>query len=154
MFEFLKKVFTQETENQKKKSENGKEAYNIALALCTFFVEIAKADDDFSGQEKEKIISIFKKSYNIDEDKTSELISDVEEIIKKDDSIYEYTTLINKKFTNEQKFELVKDLWRLTYVDQNVDAYEEHLVKKIGGLINLDHRDIIGAKLMIKEELN
>jgi hypothetical protein len=34
-----------------------------------------------------------------------------------------------------------------------MDQYEEHIVKKIGMLINVDYRDIISAKLQVKQEL-
>jgi hypothetical protein len=30
--------------------------------------------------------------------------------------------------------------------------HEDHLIKKIGTMLNLEHRDIIAAKLMVKEE--
>ena len=67
-------------------------------------------------------------------------------------SIYEFTGIINTKFTPEEKFELMKNLWRLIYTDQKLDKYEDQLVKKLGKMIHLEHRDVIAAKLMVKEK--
>jgi uncharacterized tellurite resistance protein B-like protein len=47
-----------------------------------------------------------------------------------------------------------KNLWRLIYIDKTLHSHEDHLIKKIGTILNMEHRDIIAAKLMIKEEKN
>ncbi|HSR19110.1 MAG TPA: TerB family tellurite resistance protein, partial [Ignavibacteriaceae bacterium] len=72
---------------------------------------------------------------------------------KNDDSIYEYTTIISRNFSNSEKYELLKNLWHLVFTDRSMDKYEEYAVKKIGMLINVDYRDIISSKLLVKQEL-
>ncbi|MGE5804480.1 MAG: TerB family tellurite resistance protein, partial [Ignavibacteria bacterium] len=76
-----------------------------------------------------------------------------QERIRIDDSTYEYTTIISRNFSNPEKYELLKNLWHLVFIDKSMDKYEEHMVKKIGMLINVDYRDIISAKLLVKQEL-
>jgi uncharacterized tellurite resistance protein B-like protein len=125
----------------------------IHLATCILFVEISNADKDFSNEEMEKIISIMKKTFGLGEEEIKELIDLAQERMRIDDSIYEYTTIISRNFSNSEKYELLKNLWHLVFVDKSMDKYEEHLVKKIGLLINVDYRDIISAKLQVKQEL-
>ena len=91
--------------------------------------------------------------FNVEEDYIKDLIELSEREIDENDSIYEYTALINENFSNDEKFELLKNLWRLIYIDNNLDKYEEHLVKKIGTLLNIEYTNIISAKLIVKEEL-
>jgi len=59
--------------------------------------------------------------------------------------------VINNSFTTEEKYELVKLLWKLVYVDGKLDAYEDYFMKKIGGNLNLSHNTIISAKLEAKK---
>ena len=123
------------------------------IAACALLVEIGKADSNFTNEERKKIISIMKNTFNVEEDYVNELIELSEKNFDENESIYEYTTIINNNFTNDEKFELLKNIWRLIYTDENLSRYEEHLVKMIGTLLNIEYSNIIGAKLLIKEEL-
>ena len=131
-------------------SGNGKK---IQIAACALLVEIGKADNNFTDEERRKIISIMEDTFNIEEDYINELIELSEKNFDENESIYEYTTIINDNFSNNEKFELLKNIWRLIYTDDNLNRYEEHLVKMIGTLLNIEYSNIIGAKLIIKEEM-
>src|SRR3970040_1171330 len=113
---------------------------------------MAKADSEFTDDERKKIISVMKKIFNLDKEYVDELIELSEESIKKSVSIYEFTTTINENFSRDEKFELLKNLWRLIYVDETLNMHEDHLIKKIGNTLNMEHRDVIAAKLIVKEE--
>ena len=155
MNRFLKKILNgsqnrQEIINSSVKPNNEKK---IQIAACALLVEIGKADSNFTNEERKKIISIMKNTFNVEEDYVNELIELSEKNFDENESIYEYTTIINNNFTNNEKFELLKNIWRLIYTDENLSRYEEHLVKMIGTLLNIEYSNIIGAKLLIKEEL-
>ncbi len=92
--------------------------------------------------------------FDADENLVGELIDRAEQVLKHDDAIYDYTQVINKSLDNDEKYELLKNFWRLVYINKSKDIYEEHLVKEIGGLIDMDYRDVVAAKLSIKDELN
>jgi len=47
----------------------------------------------------------------------------------------------------------VEHLWEIAFVDGNVDKHEEHMVRKIAGLIFVEHKDFIDAKLRVKEKV-
>lgn len=153
MFEYLKKIFNKpESENEITFGE-ADENKKLQVATCTLFIELARADDNFSEQERDKIISVMKSTFNLENDCVNDLIALSEKKLQTDDSIYDFTKLINQNFSNEEKFELLKDLWRLIYVDNKLDMYEDHMIKKIGGLLNMGHQDIINSKMLVKEEL-
>ena len=155
MIKLLKKVLEGSQYNEKDRaySLGNNNEKKIQIAACTLLVEIGKADSNFTNDERKKIISIMEDTFNVEEAYIKNLIELSEKEIDANDSIYEYTTVINEKFTNDEKFELLKNLWRLIYIDDNLDKYEEHLVKKIGTLLNIEYTNIISAKLIVKEEL-
>lgn len=147
---------TQETTreiNPGKDSHYNEEDKKLNAAACTLFVEMAKADDNFSEAERDKIISIMKLTFELEDECINELILQAEKRMESEESLYDLTKLINQNFSNNQKFELLKNLWRLIYIDNKLDMYEDHLIKKIGGLMNMGHEDIIGAKMLVKEEM-
>ena len=153
----MKKIFnTPETSpeiNLGEDTYHKEEGRKLKVATCTLFIEMAKADDNFTYKERDKIISIMKSTFDLEDECVNDLMDLAEKRLLSDDSIYDFTKIINQNFNNNQKFELLKNLWRLIYLDKKLDMYEDHLIKKIGGLINMGHEDIIGAKLLVKEEL-
>jgi len=149
MLDALKKILSVKKESQTSPSGN---AGKVHLAACALFIEIAKADSSFDQVEKEKIISIMKKSFSLEQEYVHELIELAADNVKRSISLYEFTPVINENFTPEEKFALLKDLWHLVYVDSTLDKYEEHLVKRIGNMIGVEYQDIVAAKLQAKAE--
>jgi uncharacterized tellurite resistance protein B-like protein len=152
MFEYLRKIFSSpsdENKNHLVKDENKK----IQIAACALFIELAKADGEFSEEEKQFIISEMNKTFNLDKQCTNELLELAELVAKDSVSIYEFTGIINQQFTQDEKIKLLESLWRLIYQDEKLNAYEDQLIKKIGATLNIEHKQIINAKLLVKEQL-
>jgi uncharacterized tellurite resistance protein B-like protein len=159
MLNYLKKIFaepdkTQDNFEYSGNDQNVEANKKLQVATCTLFIEMARADDNFTEEERDKIISIMKSIFDLEDECVNDLIELAEKRLQSDDSIYDFTKLINQNFNNDEKFELLKNLWRLIYIDKKLDMYEDHLIKKIGGLLNMGHEDIIGTKLLVKEEMN
>jgi uncharacterized tellurite resistance protein B-like protein len=149
MLDALKKILSSKKETKTSSSQGDQKVH---LAACSLFIEIAKADSSFDQVEKEKIISTMKKSFSLEEEYVHDLMELAAENVNKSISLYEFTPVINENFTLEEKFALLKDLWRLVYIDSTLDKYEEHLVKRIGNMIGVEYQDIVAAKLQAKAE--
>jgi uncharacterized tellurite resistance protein B-like protein len=157
MFNYLKQIFSaggEQGEKQIQPHEEIKfnEEKKLQIATCALFVEMAKADNEFTDDERRKIIKVMKETFNLEKEYVDELIELSEEELKDSVSIYEFTTVINESFSKEEKFNLLKNLWRLIYIDKTLNAHEDYLIKTIGATLNMEHRDIIAAKLLVKEE--
>jgi uncharacterized tellurite resistance protein B-like protein len=150
MLEYLKKIFFPFPDNSLNVSADEK----LQVATCALFIEMAKADGNITREEEEKIISIMKSIFDLDEEYVAELIEYAEADIKESISLYEFTRILDAKLTREEKYEVMKNMWRLIYLDKKLDKYEDQLVKRIGGMLNLDFRETIAAKLEIKKEKN
>lgn len=157
MFEYLRKALSAEKEeqnNQLQKIETPKSTnkrYQVATAAL--LVEVAKADGDFSEDERKRIINLMKKDFDLDDECVSELLVLSEQKVKDSISVYEFTSVINETFSQGEKIELLKNLWRIIYEDGKLDSHEDRLIKIIGSTMNVEHKDIIAAKLFVKQEL-
>jgi uncharacterized tellurite resistance protein B-like protein len=89
----------------------------------------------------------------MNDDEADELMSLTEESIKRSVSIYEFATLVDQNFSKDKKLELMKNLWQLIYTDKKLDKYEDNLIKRIGDILKLEHKEVIEAKLIVKGEL-
>lgn len=154
MFDQLRKLFGAETPAQDSGSnkENSTDIKKLQIATCAIFLEMAKSDDNCTEEERQEILSIMQRTFALEKEYADELIELAKSRLVQSISIYEFTGIINDKFSPDEKFELMKNLWRLIYTDEKLDKYEDQLVKRFGTMLHLEHKDVIAAKLMIKEE--
>jgi uncharacterized tellurite resistance protein B-like protein len=94
-----------------------------------------------------------KNTFNLEDDCIDDLMALAEQRVKESVSLYEFTGIINNTFSQPEKIELIESLWRLIYKDEKLSAYEDHLIKRIGATMNIEHKQIINAKLWVKEQM-
>jgi uncharacterized tellurite resistance protein B-like protein len=153
MLKYLKDLLTGEAAPQ----ETGKQVSHtekLQIATCALFIEVAKSDENFSQDERDYIVSTLQEQFELTEDEVNELMNLAEERVDASVSLYEFTDVINQHFSKDEKFEIVKNLWRLIFLDENLDKYEEHFIRIITNNFHLEHKDLIDAKMMVKEEFN
>ena len=153
MLKYLKDLLTGEAAPEEK-GEALSHTEKLQIATSALFIEVAKSDENFSQEERNYIVNILKKQFNLTIDEVNELMKLAEESVDRSVSLYEFTGVINQHFNKEEKFEIVKHLWRLIFLDENLDKYEEHFIRLITNNFHLEHQDLIDAKMMVKEEMD
>lgn len=125
----------------------------LQLATCALFLEVAQADEHFKRDEREKIMKVMKEMFVLSSEEINELIKQSDEYIQQSVSLYEFTDVINNHFNKDERYEIIKNVWRLILTDEKIHKYEEHFVRTITANFKLEHRDMITAKMEVKEEL-
>lgn len=150
MINYFKNLFS-EVQNESTKNNVDKNR-NVEIATCALFIEVAKSDDNFSVEEKELIIDLMKKTFSLSDDEVKELIKQANETIRESVSLYEFTDVINAHFSKDEKYEVIKNLWKLILADEKINKYEEHFVRTINHNFHLEHKDLIAAKMEVKNQ--
>ena len=156
MLGYLKKIFSDDNPSTNKNevdSASDRKNKKIEIAACALFIEMAKADGEFTEDERKFIITEMKSTFNLDDEYVNNLMLHAEQKIKESASLYEFTGIINATFTNEEKINLIENLWKLIYKDEKLNQYEDHLIKRIAATINIEHKQIINSKLWVKQQL-
>lgn len=151
MLNFFKELFN-DTLNIMEPSQD-KSDHKLKVAACALLLEIAGADDNFESAERNKIIDIMIDKFNLNKNEVNNIINESESTIDKSVSLYEFTDILNKQLTNNQKYEILKNLWHIAFADGNLDTYEDHYIKRISNNLHMYNKDRIAAKMEVKSEL-
>ena len=133
-------------------SEERDHQERIQIATCVILLEVAKSDDEFSRVEKTTLTSILKKQFDLPDEAVRELLQIAQKSREESVDLWEFTDLINENYSRAEKKEILEAAWRVIYADDRLDKYEDHFVHKLAKLLRFEHRDLIDAKLKVKEE--
>ena len=122
----------------------------LRLACATLMIEVATIDNDFDHSEESALHLLLKTQFNLNDDESKALSELASQARHSATSLHEFTSEINKHYSPEQKFQLIKSMWTVAYADGHLDKYEEHIIRRSAELIYVSHSDFIRAKLSVK----
>lgn len=127
-------------------SAPGDHAHRLQVATGALLIELARADFDVADEEVGAIADALRERFGLNADETDELVRLAEEQARGAHDYYQFTSLINEGFDPEDKVRLIELMWQVAYTDGRIDKYEDHLIRKIAGLLHVSHTDFIAAK--------
>lgn len=127
-------------------AENENVEQKLHLACAALFVEMMHMDDKAQANEVEMISNRFKATFSLSSEQADDLISLATQEWQDSTDYFQFTSLINKEFSQIQKVELIKSLWQIAYADGELDIYEEHMVRKMADLLHVSHIDFLKTK--------
>lgn len=146
MFEKLKKIF--ETNNSKINSVDD----TLISYLVSLFVEVSRVDYKIDEKEINSIIEILAKEFNFNLD----LIKEKLNIVRTSERLIGYhpiTKYLNENFDINFKKKVVLGLWKIAFINNDLDKYEDHLVRKVSDLLYINHADNMLLRNKAKEDL-
>ena len=105
-------------------------------AALRLMFEIAISDGKLDAKELNLIKKRASKIISGDE-KAATIIKKIIDESTDSASLYPTVKKINQSYTNEEKYELLNNLWELVAIDNYIDMYEESLYFKIADLIRV-----------------
>lgn len=134
------------------RSEPEQEAQRVHLATCVILLESASIDDEFTTEEKDHIVEVLQQRFALSEEEAHDLMAEAHEIRAESHDLFRFTTQINQNFSVPEKIEILEEVWRIIYSDGLLDGHEDHFAHKLRNLLNLNHPQMIEAKLKILDE--
>ncbi len=145
---FVAKYFSSPAEDKTIHDE-----HHVNLATACILIEVMRSDHDIAEVELETIRNILSKNLGLNEEKTSELLKLAEQQADRLTSYHPFTTLINKNFNLEEKTEIMVNMWQVALSDHKLDKYEEHLIRKVAGLIYVPRDQLVASRRLACERL-
>ncbi|WP_333875837.1 tellurite resistance TerB family protein [Methylobacter sp.] len=118
----------------------------LQLATVVLFLEMMHMDDKVEITEQELILSLVQQNFSLAAEQAAALIELAEQQRKQATDYFQFTSLINKEYSPDQKVRLIESLWKIAFIDGVLDMNEEYLVRKIADLLHVSHTDFIMTK--------
>jgi uncharacterized tellurite resistance protein B-like protein len=118
----------------------------LQMAAAALMVEMLHVDEQVTTEEDEKLRQLLKQRFNLDGSEIESLIDLAHNEKHEATDYYQFTSLLNTHYSQQQKIDLVEDLWQLAYADHELDKYEEHLLRRLAELLHVPHQDFIRTK--------
>ncbi|MBL4782254.1 MAG: TerB family tellurite resistance protein [Porticoccaceae bacterium] len=145
---FQNKILSAEIQEGTKKPLNA-----IKQASAALMVEVMLSDGHLEAEEEREIKALLTRAFELSPADCDELFSLAQDEVKDATSLYEFTGQVNQYFSADDKFALIKQMWHVALIDNELDKYEESLIRQVADLIYLPHSQFIKAKSMVRNEL-
>ena len=119
----------------------------IVLAAVSLMLEVARSDSGGEKVEHDLIRGILTNEFKVDSELIDNLLEAGVEKVEDATDLFQFTQLINDQYSHEQKEGLIYAMWRVALADGKVQAIEDHIIRRVAGLIHVSHSDFIRLKL-------
>lgn len=123
------------------------------LALGVLLWIVAEADDKFLPLEEVEIVRVLKRSGKIAENDMSVVMMAVKQAAIMRVDMFQFTQDLKGSMDRQCLVGIVENLFRVAYIDKDLDEAEMARIRQISGLLGLDHDEFILSKERIRKEM-
>ena len=123
----------------------------LQVATAALLLEMMRMDSSITAAEAASVTRTLQTRFGLDSAQVDRLMALAAEEARLATDYFQFTSLINRSFSAEQKVQVVEYLWQVAYADGHLDAHEQHFMRKIADLLYVSHADYVGAKQRARE---
>ena len=128
------------------KQAGGLADHDFRVATAALLVHAATVDGDMSESERDKLQSLLKQRFELDDAAASVLI---EEGVAADDKavdLYHFTHLLNDRLDDNDRLRMVEMMWAVAYADAAVSEFEDNLIWRVADLLGVSGPERIALR--------
>lgn len=134
-------------------SRQADETHAIRLATAALLVEMVRMDGEIDAAERAAIMAAVRGKFGLAAEEADALVRLAEQEARQSTDYYQFTSLLNRHFSAEQKEKVIEAMWRVAYADTALSAWEQHLVRKVADLLYVPHNAYVAAKMRAREDV-
>lgn len=144
MLQNLKQFFDRRILSAAYKPGDAQHALKVATAALLF--EVMRMDGEFKETEQRALAATIQKCFDLTPEETATLLRLAEAEAEQATDYYQFTALINKHYTAEQKEQVIEHMWQVAAADHEIDRFERTLVHKVADLLYVPRPTQIAAR--------
>jgi uncharacterized tellurite resistance protein B-like protein len=124
----------------------------LHVATAALLLEMMRMDSTVTAAETASVARALQSRFGLDAVQVDTLMALAAEEARLATDYFQFTSLINKNFSAGQKVQVVEYLWQVAYADGQLDAHEQHFMRKIADLLYVSHADYVAAKQRARDQ--
>ena len=121
--------------------------HSVELATAALLVEVVRSDAGIVPSEQQAVLRAVREKFSLSDEEAQTIFRLAEEEVRTANDYYQFTSLINRHFSQPQKQYVIELMWRVAYADAELAAHENHVLRRIAELLHVPHGDYIAAKM-------
>lgn len=126
-------------------------ADDVRIATAVLLIEMMRADASVAEAEQQRVTMILREKFALDDAELAQLLAHGTAAADTAYDLHRFTSQINKQFDNADKAQVIEYLWQVAYVDGELSAHENHLMRKVADLLYVPLADAAAAKARARQ---
>ena len=118
----------------------------IQLATAVLMFEVIKSDNQVDDIEVENLNTLLEQEFNLNQQDLADLVELAKTTSEESISLHDFTRTVCENWNNDQRMQLLINLWIIAFADNKIDAHERHIIRKIASLLYLNDKQIVIAR--------
>lgn len=115
-------------------------------SAAVLLIEVMLADHDADQREQQCIANVLSQRMQVSTEEAEKCIEVAMQQHQQSHDLYQFTRTINEQYSEQERYQLIVDLWRVAFADSELDKYEDHRIRQVNELLHLHHSHFIRAK--------
>ena len=125
------------------------------ISATAILLSVAKADEIIEKKELNTIQLILADFFAVDsKDEINKLIDKALVELENSIDIFEFGKSLNSFWDYQDKIDFICCAFEVSYSDGELHYLEEHTIKRIATILNVNHKDLIDSKIEMKKYLS
>lgn len=124
--------------------------HTLQLATAVLMIEVMRADAESTEAELATVMRILKQRFQLTDSEVQQLSASGQQAAQRASDLYQFTSLLNRELSREEKGRIVEYMWQVAYADRHISAHENHLMRRMTDLLHISQTDYIAAKMRAK----
>lgn len=117
----------------------------LQVATAALLFEVMRSDRELKEVERHAVTAAIQARFALTAEETAALLRLAEAEAAEATDYYQFTALINRHYSAEQKEQVVEYLWQVAAADREIDRFERTLVHKVADLLHVPRAAQIAA---------
>jgi uncharacterized tellurite resistance protein B-like protein len=124
--------------------EGATHALQVATAALLF--EVMRTDREIKDVERHVLTAAIRRHFALTDAETATLTRLAEAEAEQATDYYQFTALINRNYSAQQKEQIIEHMWQVALADREIDRFERTLVHKVADLLHVPRHAQIAAR--------
>jgi uncharacterized tellurite resistance protein B-like protein len=127
------------------------ERHRTQIAVAALLLEVVRLDGGVDEAERAAVLRAVRSKFGLTDGEAAALVALAEAEAQDATDYYQFTSLINRHFSAEQRERAVEMMWEVAYADADLSANEQHVLRRVADLLYVPHSRYIAAKLRARD---